>query len=67
MNNTSPVATATASGGVVGAVVMLVVWGLSLVKVTVPAEVATAMMVILTPILHTLAVKYGFDPAKPGA
>ena len=58
MNNIAPPA---AAGGAAGAVVMLVTWGLSLAHVTVPAEVAAAMMVLATPLLHLVAVRLGLD------
>jgi hypothetical protein len=64
MNNNSPIATASASGGFVFALVTLLVWGLSLVDITVPASVATAMMAILTPFVHICAIRFGFDPAQ---
>lgn len=56
------VSTAAASGGVVGAIVVMVVWGLGLAHVTVPAEVAAALMVVLAPIVHLLAVRLGLSP-----
>jgi hypothetical protein len=65
MNN---IATPAAAGGAAGAVVMLVTWGLSLAHVIVPAEVAAAMMVLATPLLHMLAVRLGLDaPDEPPA
>lgn len=66
--NTSPVATASASGGAVGAFVIILCWILSQFHIIVPSEIAAAMMVLLTPVAHFAAVKHGFDmdePAKP--
>lgn len=67
MNNSSPVATSAASGGVVGALTVLIVYVLQeFAHVTVPAEVAASLMVILTPIVHAIAVRIGAEPAdKP--
>lgn len=56
------VSTAAASGGVVGAIVVMVTWALSLAHVTVPAEVAAAAMVVLAPIVHLIAVRLGLSP-----
>ena len=58
------VSTAAASGGVTGAVVVLVSWALSLANITVPAEVAAAAMVIIAPVVHLIAVRLGvtLDP-----
>lgn len=58
------VSTAAASGGVTGAVVVLISWALSLANITVPAEVAAAAMVIVAPVVHMIAVRLGvtLDP-----
>jgi len=58
----SSVATATASGGVTGAAVVIITWLLSVFHLPVPAEVAAAMMVVLTPILHLVALRMGLSP-----
>lgn len=58
-------ATAAASGGVVGAIVTILIWVLSLWHVDVPAEIAAAMMVILTPCLHMFAVWIGVTISDP--
>jgi hypothetical protein len=50
-------ATAAASGGVAGAAVVIITWLLSLFHLEVPAEVAAAAMVVLTPIVHLIAVR----------
>jgi hypothetical protein len=56
---------AAAAGGASGAAVVLVTWGLGLAHVTVPAEVAAAMMVLATPVLHWAAVRLGMQTAGP--
>lgn len=61
---TSNQATAAAAGGASGAAVVLITWGLGLAHVTVPAEVAAAMMVLATPILHLIAVRIGAAPTE---
>lgn len=61
--NKGAVATAAASGGVSGAAVVILAWALSLVHITVPAEVAAALMVVATPLLHLVAVRIGAEPA----
>jgi len=61
----SAVSTAAASGGVVGAVVVMIVWGLGLAHVTVPAEVAAALMVVLSPIVHLVAQRLGLSDDPP--
>lgn len=60
---TTTVSAASASGGIIGALVVIIVWVASLFNVQVPAEVAAALMVCLTPILHVLAVRFG--PSSP--
>lgn len=59
------VSTAAASGGVVGAIVVIGSWALSLAHVTVPAEVAAAAMVVLAPLVHLLAVRLGISVDAP--
>ncbi len=51
--------TAAASGGVAGAGVVIICWVLSLVHITVPAEVAASAMVCLAPVIHVLALYMG--------
>jgi multisubunit Na+/H+ antiporter MnhG subunit len=62
------IATSAASHGVVGAVAILICWILSLRGVTVPAEVAAAIMVIMSPIVHLVvlyvAKRWGVDPKE---
>lgn len=57
MNNTTTVATANASMGAAGAAVVIVTWALSLVHVPVPAEVAAAGMILLSPLVHFVAAR----------
>lgn len=52
----APIATAAAGGGVTGAAVVLVVYVLGMFKITVPAEVAAAMMVVIAPFVHWAAL-----------
>ena len=62
------IATPAAAGGAAGAAVVILTWALGLAHIVVPAEVATAMMVLGTPLLHMLAVRIGAEPAdKPAA
>jgi hypothetical protein len=58
----SSISTAGAAGGASGAAVILLVWGLSLAHVTMPAEVAAAAMMLLTPVIHYTAVRLGVEP-----
>ena len=55
--------TAAAASGVSGAAVVILVWALSLVRVTVPAEVAASIMVCLAPVIHMIALKMGAGEA----
>ena len=68
----NPVPAAAASGGFVGALVIIVCYVISFANVQVPAEISTALMVLLTPLVHYAAVKWGIDPSlmsvsKPAA
>ena len=64
----NPVATSAASGGAVGALTVLIVYILQeAFHVTVPAEVAASLMVILNPIVHIVAIKTGAEPKKDPA
>lgn len=66
--NSNPVATSAASGGVVGALTILIVYILQeAAHITVPAEVAAALMVVLSPIVHLLAVRMGINIPEKGA
>lgn len=67
MNTTarSNVSAAAASGGVAGAAVVIITWGLGLANIVVPAEVAAAMMVLVAPIIHLVAVRLGLESAAP--
>ena len=48
--------TAAAAGGMTGALAVILIWLASLVHVDVPPEVVAALMVVLTPLLHWLAL-----------
>lgn len=56
-NELHPVVVTAAAGGVVGSVVMLITLTLAHFNWTVPGEGTAAMMVVLTPILHWLAIR----------
>jgi hypothetical protein len=56
---------AAASGGVAGAAVVLVTWALSLAHIEVPGEVAAAMMVLIAPMLHIVALRLGVERPAP--
>jgi hypothetical protein len=56
------VATGAAASGVAGATVVIVTWLLGLAHVEVPAEVAAALLVVLTPLLHFSVVRLGIEP-----
>lgn len=57
---TTTVATATASGTVALSLVVLVQWVLSLYKISLPADVATALATIVAAGVHWFVVKKGF-------
>lgn len=57
MNRNSTVATAAASGGFSGAAVVVLTWALGVLHVEVPPEVAAAAMVLLSPIVHLIAMR----------
>jgi hypothetical protein len=59
------VSAAAASGGIAGAAVVIVTWGLGLANIVVPAEVAAAMMVIAAPIIHLIAQRLGLEVPAP--
>jgi hypothetical protein len=61
MNKNSTVATAAASGGFSGAAVVVLTWALGVMHVEVPPEVAAAAMVLLSPIVHLLAMRLGVE------
>ena len=63
--NTQPLMTASASGGVVGAIVVVISYFLTFWGIAIPAEIATALMVLLTPVLHMAAVKWGLEDMDP--
>ena len=65
MNRNSTVATAAASGGFSGAAVVVLTWALGLAHVNVPPEVAAAAMVLLSPIVHLIAMRLGAEGAAP--
>lgn len=51
--------TAAASGGGAGAVMVILIWLLSRIHVDVPAEVATAMTILVGAGVHWAVLKYG--------
>lgn len=57
----NPIPTAAASGGFVGAIVILISLGLDHFNVHVPAEGTAALMVVLTPIVHFVAMRWGIS------
>ena len=59
--------TSAASGGVTGALGIILIWGLSLVKVDVPSDVAMAFFVVLAPLVHYAAVRIGAEPTTPAS
>ena len=63
MNNTSH-ASAAASVGAATAVVTILVWGASLAGVQVPTEVAGALGVLLSPLVHFVGVRIGAQEAS---
>jgi hypothetical protein len=65
-NQRGAVATGAASSGVAGATVVIVTWLLGLAHVQVPAEVAGAFLVVLTPVLHFAVVRLGIEPFVDG-
>lgn len=67
MNRNSTVATAAASGGFSGAAVVVLTWALGLLHVNVPPEVAAAAMVLLSPIVHLIAMRVGAEAAPAPA
>jgi hypothetical protein len=66
-NQRGAVATGAASSGVAGAAVVILTWGLGLLHVQVPAEVAAALLVVLSPALHVAVVKLGIERVGAGA
>ena len=58
MGSNATASTAAASGGVAGAAVVILVWLLGLMHVTMPADVAAAVMVVLSAALHAGVLKY---------
>jgi hypothetical protein len=49
--------TAATAGGLTGAALVVMVWGLSLYHITVPAEVIAAMGVLIAPLVHYIMVR----------
>jgi hypothetical protein len=66
-NQRGAVATGAASSGVAGATVVILTWTLGLLHVQVPAEVAAALLVVLSPVLHFSLVRLGVEPVAGGA
>ena len=62
--NTTTVAAATASGTVSLAAIVVLAWALSLAKITLPADVATALATILAAGVHWLVARQ--SPHRPG-
>ena len=65
MPNTPTLSTSAASGGVAGAVIVLIQWGLTFAHITLPADVAAALLVVIAPGLHWLAMKMSNQGVKP--
>ncbi len=63
-NQRGAVATGAASSGVAGALAVIVTWALGLEHIAVPAEVAAAFLVVLTPLLHYAVVRLGIEPVR---
>lgn len=56
------VSNASASGGAAGALMVVIMWGLSLVNIAVPAEVASSLTVLVTVGIHFVATKFSKEP-----
>ena len=66
--NTTTVSQGAAAGSVALSAVVLIQWMLSLARVSMPADVATAVAVLLTAGVHYLIANHKApDPAKPDA
>jgi hypothetical protein len=65
-NQRGAVATGAASSGMAGAVVVILTWALGLVHVEVPAEVAAALLVVVSPVLHFSLMRLGIEPMAAG-
>ena len=61
------IANSTASGGVAGAVTVLVCWALQQAHVEVPGEVAAAIMVLAAALIHIAALWLGPTLPQTGA
>ena len=66
MQKTS-IGTASASTGAAGAAVVVLVWVLGLFKVQLPGDVAAAIVMILSPLVHFAAMKIGIESTGDGA
>ncbi|MDD2775528.1 MAG: hypothetical protein PHU06_06205 [Gallionella sp.] len=62
--NTTTVAAATASGTVSLALIVVLQWALSLAKISLPADVATALATVLAAGVHWFVARQ--TPPKPG-
>jgi hypothetical protein len=60
-------ATAAAATGTAGAALVVASWAPGLAHITVPADVAAAIIVLASPFLHVLAVNVGAWLAKQSA
>ncbi len=58
--------TSAASGGVAGAAVVVLTWVLGLLHVALPPDVAAALMVLATPVVHYFVTRES-APAQPEA
>jgi hypothetical protein len=54
-----------ASGGLAGAAIVILTWVLSLFHVTLPADVAAALIVMLSAAVHAGVLKWAIDPLTP--
>jgi hypothetical protein len=66
-NQRGAVATGAASSGMAGAAVVILTWALGLLHIEVPAEVAAALLVVLSPALHFAVVQLGIERVAAGA
>ena len=66
-NQRGAVATGAASSGMAGAAVVILTWALGLLHIQVPAEVAAALLVVISPALHFAVVRLGIERVSTGA
>lgn len=65
-NQHGAIATGAASSGMAGATVVILTWALGLLHVEVPAEVAAALLVVLSPALHFAVMSLRIEPTGAG-